>query len=530
MAPIIAARVVPDVPLEAQDSLRGATRASIHQHLVLDVEPSERQDHHNRTRTAREHAFVQSSFTSTIYKVSDNAFEVAFATVLIIVSFPILWFNERRAARMQSLVAFGETEYVSVREALPENQGQLVYASMGEAHAKEPIADDMFQNVELNCLVLKTTIEVFQWVEYGTAKVQSDFRGSTSNFTRFNYRPEWSTVMHDSKEFHNQDKQNVFHITPGVHTKICSRVEYGEHNEGGFQGHFIVPEDLVSQMTNLKSAHDQLSDKIIFKSSDSGVTIECAKTVWPLRKAAKDVEDSEPRGPSTPSGSEYFVYGSGSEIGDIRVQIQYIADGPMTIMALQAPPEKDGEKDVFAPFRLVSRWSSKDVQKERLIEESKKTPAELAEADKCLCGPLDSGCGFCIFLCDWVNSLFAGGDLYPQIYSMFVGPKTPEECVADLRARSVFMSWAIRLLGFTLMYVGTYVFFAPILTFMDLTPLLAPYTFLQGDIIFVFSALSSLFLATLVVSVAFVCYRPLVSLWYLLLAVAMGGAALCLVA
>merc|ERR1712194_568649 len=100
--------------------------------------------------------------------------------VLLILSIPVLWVNERRHARMQSLISLSRSDVstVSSKTADSENRGKLVYLCDGKTDATVPVANKGFPDVSLkDCLRLKVSVEVYQWIESVHEEHKKNFVG-----------------------------------------------------------------------------------------------------------------------------------------------------------------------------------------------------------------------------------------------------------------------------------------------------------------------------------------------------------------
>merc|ERR1719277_929851 len=85
-----------------------------------------------------------------------------------------MWLNERRNARMETLISKGRQdvlENTTSSEANPENRGCLVHIKNGRFHGVGTLIDDKFTTpehkpVELsNIIKCKTVVQVYQWKE-----------------------------------------------------------------------------------------------------------------------------------------------------------------------------------------------------------------------------------------------------------------------------------------------------------------------------------------------------------------------------
>mmetsp|Transcript_96122 Transcript_96122/g.222844 ORF Transcript_96122/g.222844 Transcript_96122/m.222844 type:complete len:281 (-) Transcript_96122:126-968(-) len=89
--------------------------------------------------------------------------------ILIIFSFPVLWFNESRSARMESLASWGETQCRSVsgQTVDEENRDWLVHIQSAQASGVARMSDARFDVMfERGYLRLQSTVEVYQIVEH----------------------------------------------------------------------------------------------------------------------------------------------------------------------------------------------------------------------------------------------------------------------------------------------------------------------------------------------------------------------------
>lgn len=423
-----------------------------------------------------------------------------FGIFLILFSVPIMWMNERRQARMESLVAIGESEYVSVKDPKEDHRGELVHAAGGEAHGLDPVECAKFGGVSFpsGCLMLRTQTEVYQWEEIKNEKTEKDnVGGGQTTTTTYEYKQTWSTSKHDSSKFNQSGYSNVFHVEPGIEREVNNTVRY-QHIKASKA--FEVPTALVQQLGNFNSLHDELPDTVSSKGAWIGTTV-----------TKKD---------------EWFVYeyaGSGGEptIGDLRVSFDAIKDGAATIMALQTEGSAE-DSETFLPYRIVSRGypciglSEKEL-KRSLLEEAVKSGEELAEEDECNCGPLAICCCVCVMICGLVNRVFAAAP--PQIYHMFDGEMTAGQCMSIIKRQSLHITWILRGVSWAMMFIGTCLLFGPVLLIPELIPFIGGMIARFASVIIgVIAFILTMFIAVLIMSAAYLVYRPLVGLCYLIVA------------
>lgn len=447
-----------------------------------------------------------STYTNWFSRMGNSILSFIFGIVIIVFSFPVLWMNERRNARLESLLVRAEHECTSYQSLTPDadRRGELVHLAGGNLHGLGAVRDARFPNInfETGCLKLKSRAEVFQWVEHTNTEEKKDMvGGGVTKVTTYSYSQEWSSSAIDSSSFNNRSKQN--HVAlPGM--ELGTKLEQNICVE--YDGGFVVPSDLVSQMSNFKDLSATLGKSITdqsgkaFKMGDAGLWY-----YYPLRQA-----------------------GAAPQIGDTRVDFEYIPDGPASIMALQI--EEKG-KESFLPFRQIYLGLcgiSQEEQKRRQILEGKKDATELAEKDSCQCGPFNWLLCCCIGPCNLVNLLCAGL-LTPQVYHLFPGNVDKDAALQIIAFQSKAMKWICRIIGWGMLFGGCYMLFSPLFVALDIVPLLGPSLgSLASFVIWIVCFLATLAISSLVIAVAYLIYRPMLGLAYLAFAATMAAIPLVL--
>ncbi len=101
------------------------------------------------------------------------------------------------------------------------------------------------------------------------------------------------------------------------------------------------------------------------------------------------------------------------------------------------------------------------------------------------------------------------------------GTHTAESMFQSAMSANTMMTWALRLAGFLMMFIGISMIFRPIAVMGDLVPFVG--SFLSGGVS-LFAAIVALPLSLAVIAVGWIFYRPLIGL--LLLACGIGVVAL----
>src|SRR5579864_333213 len=134
---------------------------------------------------------------------------VLIGLVLILASFPVLFWNEGRAVRMAKSLKEGAAEVVSVApdQVDAANEGRLVYTS-GQATTSDTLTDTDF-GVTAPAIRLVRKAEMFQWKEDRKSETRKKLGGGTETVTTYSYATAWSPTVIPSSGFHEaQGHQN----------------------------------------------------------------------------------------------------------------------------------------------------------------------------------------------------------------------------------------------------------------------------------------------------------------------------------
>jgi len=271
-------------------------------------------------------------------------------------------------------------------------------------------------------------------------------------------------------------------------------VKYGEKHR--------LPEGMVQMLNNFKSASELVGGEL----KPHGQTVVDSYTF-------------------KPGGDDWYLcpWHSGEpEIGYCRVKVEYVTDGPATILALQMKDKRSGGDHTFGPYRTVPRGCCGGLPDSELktlrLAAAEMDAGELYENEKCG-GPFSCLCGCCNCV-TWIfsNTQSPIFSLVPQIYSAWPSHMSKKECFDSEKTSGAIVKWGLRFLGWLLLWIGFCMLFKPIEVLLDIIPFLGPY--LGSGVSWALGLLSfilTLVIATLVVSCAYLIYHPLVGLLYMLL-------------
>eukprot|EP00929_Paragymnodinium_shiwhaense_P007352 TRINITY_DN111257_c0_g1_i1.p1 TRINITY_DN111257_c0_g1~~TRINITY_DN111257_c0_g1_i1.p1 ORF type:complete len:602 (+),score=113.40 TRINITY_DN111257_c0_g1_i1:103-1908(+) len=436
---------------------------------------------------------------------------VVMGIVLIIFSIPVLWVGEKRSAQMESVISLAESEHkvIGSESADPDNRGELVHLSGDDARGVAPVSDERFKQVQAQSgvIAIRSDVEVYQWVEEKEEREEKNsLGGGTTTTTTYSYRTEWRSSRIASSGFNESNGHENFFPVAGLELgsddATCNRVEYG--------GGFLLPQGLVCQLTEYRYAGHSgnpfgLGDCLAFETTTF-----------------------------TKKGEHYYheQHEGQTTVGDTRVSIEYVADGPATIMAVQAQGTEEG-RDSFLPYRLISRgWCgiSDDERKRRLIEQGERSNDDVAKDEECSLGPLNLLFCCCLCACNLVNRCIMGIAL-PEVYHVWDGQKSVRECIDYITGMNNCLNLTLRIVGWLMMAIGLHSIFKPVFVLIDIIPFFGPWLSDNIEVIVGFCcAVVTLVVSSIIVGLAYLVYHPKKALLYLILPmVAIAGVAyLCM--
>lgn len=521
-------------------------------------------------RSADRSVLGTASFRSSTMAGTSSFLMIPLGIALLFFSFPVLWANERKAARYESLVQLAALDCTGLRPSAAvkvDNRGRLVHVAGAPAKGVAPVQDRRVPElkIESGALRLRSTVEQYQEYEvqvkqsggssgsHGGSSHGGSHGGSHGTFashggvgqSQAQSAPKtervrtWSALALGGTQSGPIDKllgQGGSSLQLGVETTTCSAIAVGDA--------LLLPPDLSVQLDAWQDARSKIGTSLgDFKRGPSDQY---------YYKASTD--------PSSP------------QVGDQRIKIEYIPNATVSIIGLQcdvvdantavrrAKPESrerpsifsagdeepepeaewdaapmtgpavwadwaDGGRDSLLPWRLVRRGFGccavgEEELKRRLIAAGQSDPQELLDEERCGCGPLERCCciGCCVSIVNAINTVLSAVT-FPQVYGVCHGSVSADKMLQQIKQLAGMQTWLFRFLGWALMMVGFMMIFSPITSLLDLIPLVG--SFLSTAVtlvVFIAAFVLTLTISTLVVAVAYLLYRPFVGVAYLLLA------------
>lgn len=238
-----------------------------------------------------------------MFKRIGNSFAaIPFGIILLIASFPLLFWNEGRAVKTARALAEGAKKVISIDAGniSPDFEGQLVHLS-GKANTTEILTDSQF-GISTNAIKLKRAVEMYQWQE----KSSSSSNNNNNNKT-YSYNKVWSSSLISSSNFNNQGYNN-----PGQ----FPFEELREQAQDVSLAAFKLPISLISKINNYTAIVPDSSVLANLKANPNFANIN-------LEQQGQQVYIGYNGNPVTP------------EVGDVRISFEQVLAGPVSVIAQQ---------------------------------------------------------------------------------------------------------------------------------------------------------------------------------------------------
>lgn len=230
--------------------------------------------------------------------VKDAAWQALAGVVLVLLAFPVIWFNEKREVHMEQVFGYARS---ILKEAEPHNvdpskEGCLV-CMQGATATAETLTDPDFNSISVtNCAKLKKTVEMYQWVEHQSTDERNAPGGGKGTITTYSYDMQWVSSRVDSSQFDDKSYQNPYFPFQDTE-KVATDLKLGV---------FSLTGKLISQMVRWQA------------ETGPGKEIRAnGKSFWQ-------------------EGSDgVFMTNQTPQLGDMRVTFQKVECGPATVVALQ---------------------------------------------------------------------------------------------------------------------------------------------------------------------------------------------------
>lgn len=153
-----------------------------------------------------ENSFTETSTTGWFSRIGGSIKGIFFGLIMVVIAFPVLFWNEGRAVKTRKDLNQGTDEFVHVdaAEVNSSNEGKLIHLT-GEATTTDQLKDETL-SIQSTALVMKRTVEMYQWKENTKTTRKKKLGGSEQSTTTYSYDKVWAEGRIDSSSF-NQSKK-----------------------------------------------------------------------------------------------------------------------------------------------------------------------------------------------------------------------------------------------------------------------------------------------------------------------------------
>ncbi len=245
-------------------------------------------------------SYTEVTTTSWFSRLGGSLKGIVLGVLLVLASFPVLFWNEGRAVHQAQALAEGRQAVTSVAadRVDPSMEGRLVHLS-GLAVPEGPVLDAEFGVQVSEALRLRRVVEMYQWRQESHKKKRKQAGGSEKTVTTYTYHLDWSPRLIDSSSFKQSGHQNPTRMP-------YQASEFGAGTVG--LGAFVLGPELVTRLsgwTDLRVSSGQpqsLSGRL--KAFEGGF-----------------YQGQDPTRP---------------QLGDVRIRYQYVPAGEVSLVAVQA--------------------------------------------------------------------------------------------------------------------------------------------------------------------------------------------------
>ncbi len=240
--------------------------------------------------------FTETTTASWFSRIGGAFKGILVGLILVVIAFPLLWWNEGRAIDRTHTLEAGRRAVVAIDAARvdPAQEGQLIHLA-GVATTKDVLSDAVF-DVSLAAIKLRRTVEMYQWTQEQHSTTTKHVGGSETTETTYSYKKVWSDRWIDSSGF----KYPADHANPAS-MPYGSQTEQAEHVT---LGAFHLDPVFVSQISDFKP--------------------------YPIMRKGAVPEGFEPNG-----GGYYRGAPASPAIGDLRVSFSVVAPTAVSLIGRQ---------------------------------------------------------------------------------------------------------------------------------------------------------------------------------------------------
>lgn len=410
-----------------------------------------------------------------------------FGIVFVCSAVSVLWFNENQNAKMDTLLARGLQECITVdaKEIDKDTHGFLIH-TQGNARGAVELMDSQFEGAKVKtCIKLQSTVEVFEWVQVTRIWLEGKERKSQPKFNS-----EWTTFHHDSTRFRKPSPENPrlpHGLCLGTNTHSCPRVELGN---------FVLPDSMLQFFHNYEPAMGRLPSTLVAH----GLTF-----------FANQQDGYFYARPSMNARSFSNSLFTDHHVGDFRARFMCVPECAVTVVAVQSGSSRGFAS--FVPYRPIPHGICQTAEeaRQKLVFEGSRSLFEFKQDVSCCHGGLAT-CFCCV--CNTLACFFSSEVVTEEIFYISDKLEPREKPFKQAVPRNRCRSWSFRIGAMVLLYLGLAMLLEPCVD--DLLPTLGLDTYGNHARLVLYSSMT-LAVTGLIISISYMFYLPLQGLKWLVI-------------
>ncbi|MCC9603901.1 TMEM43 family protein [Stieleria sp. JC731] len=413
---------------------------------------------------------------------------IFFGGLLTVVSVPLLFWNEGRAVHTAKGLKEGASVVVDIQ---PENvdsanEGKFVHTT-GETTTSDVLKDDEF-NVSFNGIRLTRNVEMYQWKENRETSREKKLGGGTRKITEYTYEKGWYPGLIDSKNFDEPQHKNPTQSPFSTREQQADNVQLGK---------FRLPDSLIDKISD--EEYIELKESNIPVGYEGRATIvregnDEVSQMYLSQTAVTSKEKSQPANEASDSKtSEEAVSAEDQEVLDliaphVEEKSAAASEGNSSNQAENTADLSDLESPAAAPqIGDVRVWfTATPVSTVSLLSQQK--------ADSFT--PFQTSYG-------------------TEIHTLQMGAASAAEMIAHEESVNRALTWALRIGGTFIMFLGLVMILRPLVVVADVLPFLGS---LVGFGTALVAGLLTIAGSMTVIGFAWVFYRPVLGVSLLIVA------------
>ena len=465
-------------------------------------------------------AYTVKTTTSYGKRVSNSFKGIAGGFIAFLLGTILLFWNEGRYVARQKTIGEAQQkarhiDFDDLATVDADLDGRVIHAS-GLADTKEVLTDDLF-GVSTVAIALERKVEYYQYVENSREEKADKVGGSQETTATYTYKPEWVGKPIDSGGFADPDyKASNKVLTTGVESKIqlSPNVTFGAYK---------LPKDLVRRISSHVAVIPAMTSELEVLNQRLGGSTPPASVPATAPAAAPATEapagDAPPAaapaagGWTPPSERQQAAPAAEAPAGDASPAAAPAAGGwtppserqqaaPAAVETPAQTPAAGGMVHLFGNQVYIGKSSGSPQIGDVRVTLTKVMPAEVSIIAEV------SGKTFQAYTSS------NGG----EFLELRMGTVSKAGIIASARHQNTVLVWILRLVGTLLVIGGLNAIFGFITTLAKVVPFVA--SILGAGIGLVCNVLGFAW-SLLIISLAWLFYRPLVGVPLVLAAVAL---------